>query len=52
MSVAEIMESSEFFRNSVSTKLRDLRARGIIETTERPKSPKQRYRLTDRGASE
>lgn len=52
MSVAEIMESSGFSRNSVSTKLRALRARGIIETTERPKSPKQRYRLTDRDASE
>lgn len=45
MSVSEIMESSGLSRNVVSIKLRDLRNRGLIEATERPKSPKQRYRL-------
>lgn len=45
MSVAEIMARSGLSRNTVFSKLRDLRKRGLIETTERPKSPKQRYRL-------
>ena len=45
MSVAEIMEGSGLSRNTVSAKLRELRNRDVIESTERPKSPKQRYRL-------
>lgn len=45
MSVLDIMESSGLSRNSVSAHLRSLRDKGIIEPTERPKSPKQRYRL-------
>lgn len=50
MTVAEIMESSGLSRNTVSTKLRNLKQRGLIENTERPKSPKQRYRLADRNS--
>lgn len=46
MSVAQIMASSGLSRNTVSVHLRNLRARGLIEATERAKSPKQRYRLT------
>lgn len=45
MTVAEIMEDSGLSRNTVSAKLRDLRHKGVIESTEKPKSPKQRYRL-------
>ena len=45
MSVSEIMEGSGLSRNTVSAKLRELRNRDVIESTERPKSPKQRYRL-------
>lgn len=52
MSVTEIMESSGLSRNTVSAKLRDLKKRGVIESTERPKSPKQRYRLTGKDACE
>lgn len=48
LSVAEIMKSSGLSRNTVSVKLRELKKSGVIETTERPKSPRQRYRLTDR----
>lgn len=48
MTVAEIMECSGLSRNTVSTKLRELRQRGVIESTERPKSPKQRYRLVEK----
>ena len=48
MSVAEIMESSGFSRNTVSVRLRSLRERGVIEGTEKAKSPRQRYRLTGR----
>lgn len=51
MSVAEIMERSGLSRNTVSNKLRELRKRGLIENTERPKSPKQRYRLTGKNGS-
>ena len=50
MTVAEIMENSGLSRNTVSAKLRDLKKRGVIESTERPKSPKQRYRLVERNA--
>ena len=46
MSVAAIMESSGFTRNTVSARLRSLRERGVIEGIEKAKSPKQRYRLT------
>lgn len=45
MSVAEIMARSGLSRNTVFSKLRDLKLRGLIEAAERPKSPKQRYRL-------
>lgn len=45
MTVSEIMESSGLSRNTVSAKLRDLKKRCVIESTERPKSSKQRYRL-------
>lgn len=45
MSVAEIIESSGLSRNAVAVRLRDLRKRGLIEGTERLRSPKQRYRL-------
>lgn len=49
MSVSEIIESSGFSRNTVAARLRDLKKRGLIEGTERPNSPKQRYRLVRRG---
>lgn len=45
MSVLDIMECSGLSRNSVSAHLRSLRDKGLIEPTERPKSPRQRYRL-------
>ena len=45
MSVAEIIESSGLSRNTVSIRIRSLRKRGLIEGTERAKSPRQRYRL-------
>lgn len=45
LSVLEIMEKTGLSRNTVSVRLRSLRERGIIEATERAKSPKQRYRL-------
>lgn len=45
MSVNEIIDSSGLSRNTVSARIRSLRKRGVIEGTERPKSPKQRYRL-------
>ena len=48
LSVTEIIESSGLSRNTVSAKLRALKKSGVIESTERPKSPKQRYRLVDR----
>lgn len=51
MTVSEIMESSGLSRNTVSAKLRDLRKRCVIESTEKPKSPKQRYRLAGKGTS-
>lgn len=46
LSVSEIMESSGLSRNAVSVRLRSLKERGQIEGIEKPKSPKQRYRLT------
>lgn len=49
MSIVEIMESSGFSRNTVAAHLRDLKKRGLIEGTERPNSPKQRYRLVRGG---
>lgn len=52
MTVSEIMESSGLSRNTVSAKLRDLKKRGVIEGTERPKSPKQRYRLAGKDAAQ
>lgn len=45
MSVAEIIESSGLSRNTVSAHLRRLKNQGVIEGIERPKSPRQRYRL-------
>lgn len=48
MSVAEIMDSSGFSRNTVSVRLRSLREQGVIEGIEKAKSPRQRYRLTGR----
>lgn len=48
MSVSEIIEHSGLSRNAVSTRLRLLKEKGLIEPTERPKSPKQRYRLVNR----
>lgn len=45
MSVAEIIETSGLSRNTVSAHVRSLRERGLIEGTERSKSPRQRYRL-------
>ena len=52
MTVSEIMESAGLSRNTVSVKLRDLKKRGVIESTERPKSPKQRYRLVGKATSQ
>ncbi len=51
MSIADIMSNSGLSRNTVSTKLRELKNRGVIETTERPRSPKQRYRLAGKNTS-
>lgn len=51
MSLAEIIEGSGLSRNTVYSKLRELRQKGVIETTERPKSPKQRYRLVGKKTS-
>lgn len=48
LTVAEILESSGLSRNAVSVRLRKLRERGLIEPLERPKSPKQRYRLREK----
>lgn len=48
MTVSEIMGSSGLSRNTVSAKLRHLKKRGVIESTEKPKSPKQRYRLVEK----
>lgn len=48
MTVSEIMGNSGLSRNTVSAKLRDLKKRGVIESTEKPKSPKQRYRLVEK----
>ena len=45
MSVAEIIESSGLSRNTVSAHLRRLKNQGVIEGIERPKNPRQRYRL-------
>lgn len=45
MSVNEIIDSSGLSRNTVSSHIRSLKNRGLIEGTERPKSPRQRYRL-------
>lgn len=50
LSVAQIMERSGLSRNSVSTKLRKLKNSGVIETTEKANSPKQRYRLVNKEA--
>ena len=48
LTVTEIMESSGLSRNAVSIRLRRLKERGLIEPLERPKSPRQRYRLVRR----
>lgn len=45
MTVADIIASSGLSRNTVSTYLRKLKKKGLIEGIEKPKSPKQRYRL-------
>lgn len=48
LTVTKIMESSGLSRNAVSIRLRRLKERGLIEPLERPKSPRQRYRLVRR----
>lgn len=45
LSVPEIIECSGLSRNTVYTRLRSLRERGLIEGIERSNSPRQRYRL-------
>ena len=46
LTVMEIMQSSGLSRNAVSVRLRKLKDQGLIDALEKPKSPKQRYRLT------
>ena len=45
LSVPEIMQRSGFSRNTVCVKVRELKESGLIESTEKARSPKQRYRL-------
>lgn len=45
LSVPEIMQRSGFSRNTVCVKVRELKESGLIENTEKARSPKQRYRL-------
>lgn len=46
LSVPEIMQRSGFSRNTVCVKVHELKESGLIESTEKARSPKQRYRLT------
>lgn len=46
LSVPEIMQRSGLSRNTVCVKVRELKKSGLIESTEKARSPKQRYRLT------
>lgn len=46
LSVPEIMQRSGFSRNTVCVKVRELKKSGLIKSTEKARSQKQRYRLT------
>ena len=47
ISTAEIMKLSGLSRKTITTKLGQLVRRGIVQTTEPERSPKQRYRLAE-----
>ena len=51
LSVSEIMQRSGFSRNTVCVKVRELKESGLIESTGKARSPKQRYRLTGEESS-